>query len=150
MDDSEVGMLVRETIRRCLTRRIEGAPGLIVSPACRRLRKALAGGYHFERYKVSGAAQFKEVPAKDGHSHIVDALQYALMGAGEGRALTRRANLITPAYSVTGDPMSELETARGVPARRVYGPTLDSRQEPLNAAEYIRIYSGRTREDSQT
>ena len=66
------------------------------------LRKALAGGYHYHRLKVSGDARFHDTPAKDEHSHVADALQYALLAGGEGRALTRRRDLIRPAYSLMG------------------------------------------------
>jgi hypothetical protein len=93
-------MLRLESVRRVLSRLVDGIPGIIVSPNCVRLRKALAGGYHYQRLQVSGAARFKDAPAKDEHSHVADALQYALMEGGEARALTRRPGGNRPEYSI--------------------------------------------------
>jgi hypothetical protein len=67
-------MIRLEAVRRVLTRLVDGQPGLLVSPSCVRLRKSLSGGYHFKRLAVSGAARFQDVPAKDEHSHVADAL----------------------------------------------------------------------------
>jgi hypothetical protein len=92
-------MIRLESVRRVLTRLVDGKPGLIVSPNCVRLRKALAGGYHYKRLAVSGSARFQDSPAKDEHSHVADALQYALLEGGEGRALTRRPGLKQFAYA---------------------------------------------------
>lgn len=83
-----------DTVLRCgavdetLTRIIDGEPGLIVHPDCRTLRKALAGGYCFRRLQVSGE-RFADKPEKNMYSHVADALQYLLVGAGEHRALVR-------------------------------------------------------------
>ena len=52
------------------------------------LRKGFAGGYHFRRVKVAGDERFHDVPDKNAYSHPHDALQYALSGGGEVRALT--------------------------------------------------------------
>jgi hypothetical protein len=94
-------MIRLEAVRRVLTRLVDGQPGLIVSPSCVRLRKSLSGGYHFKRLAVSGAARFQDVPDKDEHSHVADALQYALLEGGEGRALTRRVPpKDRPAYAI--------------------------------------------------
>jgi hypothetical protein len=92
-------MLRLEAVRRVLTRLVDGIPGIIVSPDCVRLRKALAGGYHYKRLQVSGSARFQDAPAKDEHSHVADALQYALTEGGEARALTRRPGLKQFAYA---------------------------------------------------
>lgn len=78
-------LLRLEAVRRVLSRLVEGKPGLIVCPNCTHVRKSLAGGYRYRRIHVSGTEKFADVPEKDEHSHIADALQYALLGAGEGR-----------------------------------------------------------------
>lgn len=63
-------------------------PGLLIDPICKTLVTAMSGGYQFKRMRVSGSARYSEVPDKDNpYSHIADALQYMLLGAGEGRAL---------------------------------------------------------------
>jgi len=79
-----------EAVRRVLTRFVDGKPGFIVCPALTTLRKALAGGYHYRRMRVSGSERFHDVPDKNEFSHIADALQYGLLGAGENPRAMRR------------------------------------------------------------
>jgi hypothetical protein len=50
---------------------------------------ACDGGYHYRKLKVAGAEVYSEVPEKDSYSNPADALQYLLLGAGEGRNLVR-------------------------------------------------------------
>jgi len=38
--------------------------------------------------QISGAERYEDKPEKNKYSHIHDALQYAMIGGGEGRALT--------------------------------------------------------------
>jgi len=64
--------------------------GLRISPRCRVLRAACAGGYQFRRMQVAGIERFADQPDKNRHSHIADALQYAVIGGGEGAALLGR------------------------------------------------------------
>ena len=72
-----------------MTRLIEGKPGFMVHRECYRLRKALAGGYHFKRVAIGTQERFKDVPSKNMHSHVADALGYLLLGGGEHRTMTR-------------------------------------------------------------
>ncbi len=61
-----------------------GRPALSISPRCRVLRKGMAGGYCFRRLQVRGDDRFRDAPDKENvYSHVCDALQYALVGAGE-------------------------------------------------------------------
>jgi hypothetical protein len=84
-------LLVRlEAVRQPLSRLIDGAPGLMISPRCVRLRKALAGGYSYKRMRVSGTERFHDIPDKNEFSHVADALQYALLGAGEAFQVFRK------------------------------------------------------------
>jgi hypothetical protein len=78
-----------ESVRRPLSRLIDARPGLVVCPTCVHIRRALGGGYHYRRLRVSGGERFHDLPEKDEHSHVADALQYALLGAGEGQPLKR-------------------------------------------------------------
>lgn len=78
-----------EAARRPLTRLVDGSPGFVLSPACKRLRKALAGGYAYRRIKVSGE-RYEDKPEKNEHSHVADALQYMLAGGGEFRSILQR------------------------------------------------------------
>ena len=42
------------------------------------------GGYQYRRLQVSGE-RYEDKPLKDRYSHIHDAMQYLMLGAGEGR-----------------------------------------------------------------
>lgn len=56
---------------------------LLCGTNCRTLKVACEGGYHFARIK--GTSRHKPEPEKDRYSDIADALQYMMLGAGEGR-----------------------------------------------------------------
>jgi hypothetical protein len=80
----------REAGAAPMLRLIGGKPGLLVDSKCRRLRKSLAGGYHFKRVGISGGTdRFRDAPNKNQHSHVGDAFAYALLGGGEHRKLVR-------------------------------------------------------------
>jgi hypothetical protein len=66
-----------EAVDGPLTRMVDGLPGFVMHPRCLTLRNALAGGYHYRPGTQN--------PVKDAYSHPSDALQYAALGAGEGR-----------------------------------------------------------------
>jgi hypothetical protein len=81
----------REAMAAPMIRFIDKKPGLLVSRKCARLRKALAGGYHFSRIGIgAGQERFKDVPNKNEHSHVGDAYGYLVLGGGEHKRLTRR------------------------------------------------------------
>lgn len=80
----------RESVASCLSRLIDGQPGLLVHPRCSILRKGMAGGYNYKRLQVSGAEKFRDVPDKGAYSHVCEAGQYMLVGAGEAKLLVRR------------------------------------------------------------
>ena len=82
----------REAVAGALGRLIDGKPGLVISPACRMLRKGFQGGYRYRRVKVAGDERYHDEPDKNAFSHVHDALQYALSGGGEARGLTARTN----------------------------------------------------------
>lgn len=69
-----------------LTRMVEGLPAFLLSPECRVLKVGMSGGYHFKR--IGGTSRHKEEPEKDRYSNPADALQYMVLGAGGGRAMT--------------------------------------------------------------
>jgi hypothetical protein len=67
----------------------DGAPRLILCPEhCRTLKVAMAGKYHFRRQKMAGG--YEEKPYKDRYSNIADALQYLMVGEGEGNTMVGR------------------------------------------------------------
>lgn len=77
-----------EAVRRPLLRMLDGVrPGLLISPRCKRLRKALNSGYVYRRTALAGGdGRFENKPVKNQFSHVADALQYLCLMAGEGRA----------------------------------------------------------------
>jgi hypothetical protein len=50
------------------------------------LIRAFEGGYQYRRLQVSGE-RYTDTPNKNKYSHVSDALQYVLLGGGEGRQL---------------------------------------------------------------
>lgn len=81
----------QEAVASLLNRMIDGEPALVIDPKCRVLRKGMGGAYHFRKRPgqgVGGAAYLPE-PVKNFHSHVCEAKQYAILGIGEGRAVTR-------------------------------------------------------------
>jgi hypothetical protein len=87
----------RESVAVCLTRLIDGKPGLLLHPRCTMLRKGMAGGYAYKRLQVSGDQRFRDVPDKNMYSHVCEAAQYMLLGAGEARTLIKRERSINRA-----------------------------------------------------
>ena len=81
----------REACAIPMGRLIDGKPGFMVNRKCQRLRKSLAGGYHFKRVAIgAGQERFKDTPNKNEHSHVGDAVGYCLLGGGEHRRMTVR------------------------------------------------------------
>lgn len=67
--------------------------GIQINPRCLTLRTGLAGGYHYRAIKnVNG--MFTDKPVKNGFSHIVEALENALLGGGEGMGIVRANNVV--------------------------------------------------------
>lgn len=81
---------------------VDGRPGMLVSPKCRRLRKALAGGFCFRRIKVD-AERYTDEPDKNEYSHIAEAAEYAALGEGEGVAALRRADCDDASMQIMAD-----------------------------------------------
>ncbi|MHC1699967.1 MAG: hypothetical protein AB9900_03175 [Humidesulfovibrio sp.] len=80
-------LLRREAVAAALARDIDGLPGLLLSPRCATLRKGMAGAWHYRRLQVAGEARFVDTPDKNSFSHVCEAAQYLMLGAGEGRRL---------------------------------------------------------------
>lgn len=83
-----------EAVEYRLERAPGGKPDILISPFCGRLKLALGGGY---RYQKEGATPMTErKPIKDKHSDIADAMQYAELGEGSGRAMIGREDRPRP------------------------------------------------------
>lgn len=75
-----------EAVNAPLTRLTEKQSGILIDPRCSNLIKGFEGGYHYRRLQVSGE-RYEESPNKNRFSHVHDALQYLMLGGGEGRKL---------------------------------------------------------------
>lgn len=80
----------RESVVRPLMRLIDGLPGMLIDPRCKNLRKAMMGGYCYRRVQVSGSERFMDKADKGPLSHVAEAHQYNILGAGEYQELIRR------------------------------------------------------------
>jgi hypothetical protein len=58
-----------------LNKMYRGEPGLIISPNCHNLRKAMNGGYHYEKEPKTTGEEYKPVPEKNFSSHVADSLE---------------------------------------------------------------------------
>jgi hypothetical protein len=98
----------REAAAAPMQRLVMGKPGLIVNRACKGIRKALAGGYHFKRVAIgAGQERFRDAPNKNEHSHIGDSFGYLMLGGGEYNRMVRKPshgvqNMLKPTV-VTAD-----------------------------------------------
>lgn len=99
----------REAFSKTMRTMIDGEPGLLVHPDCRVLRKGLAGAFCYRRVQIGGTERYRDAPDKNAYSHICEAGEYLLMGAGEGKAVVRRevqqrrAEMAISDYSIFGD-----------------------------------------------
>ena len=82
---NDVGLRI-ESVETALNRMVDGKPGFLLNRSCKSLRKGFLGGYHYRRIQTSGE-RYEDKPNKNKFSHVHDALQYLMLGAGEGRQL---------------------------------------------------------------
>ncbi len=75
-----------ESVSTTLNRMVDGLSGLLIDFRCRNIIKGFEGGYQYRRIQVSGE-RYDDKPEKNHFSHIHDALQYLMLGSGEGRAI---------------------------------------------------------------
>ncbi len=81
-----------EAVRVPLTRTLDdGQPGLLLSPRCKILRKAFNSGYRLRRVAVAGGIRYEDKPEKNEFSHVMEGLQYALLGGGEAHEVLGRS-----------------------------------------------------------
>lgn len=64
---------------------MDGRPRLIILPKAKMIRKGLAGGFCYKRVMTAGDPKYHDEPDKNKYSHYVEALEYALVGEGEGK-----------------------------------------------------------------
>ena len=79
----------RETLGNLLLmNNMMGEPCILISPRCKTLIKGLAGGFKYKRVQVSGDEKYKDEPDKGMYSHVCEAAEYLLLGAGEDSSVT--------------------------------------------------------------
>jgi hypothetical protein len=112
-------------VREALQAMSDGHPRFVLSPTCVKLKAAMNGGY---RYGARTERQNEaEAPLKNSHSHVADALQYLLIGAGEGRMLLQggveppKPRVAPVPASVMARRTGRMGPGRGVMARRMGG-----------------------------
>ena len=89
-----------ESVSAPLGRMIEGLSGFLIDPRCRTLIKGFEGGYQYKRMQVSGE-RYADKPDKNHFSHVHDALQYMMLGSGEGRSLMANLSMQTKPFTAT-------------------------------------------------
>lgn len=80
----------REAVAKCMGQLVDGEPAYLLGPGVPTLRKAMQGGYRYKRIEVSGAERYHDKPDKNGFSHVAEAQQYAMVGAGDAKEVTRK------------------------------------------------------------
>jgi len=95
-------VLRREAVAGTLTRMVDGKPRLMIARDCVKLRAAMSGKYNFRRVAQQGDV-FSDSPNKNEYSHVAEALQYVMLGLGEGgEVVTQRDQRIVRPVVVTG------------------------------------------------
>ena len=79
-----------DAVTHLLMRMYDGRPCFVMSPLVRTLKLAMAGRYHLVR-EEDGELR----PKKDKYSNPADALQYGVLGLGEGARMIGLANAAT-------------------------------------------------------
>lgn len=81
----------REGLRRVLTLSIDRQPAFLLSPRCEKLRAGLSGGFRYRKMQLGGAAErFTDEVEKNAFSHPCEALEYLMLGGGEGAEIHER------------------------------------------------------------
>lgn len=90
----------RQAIADPCSRLIDGKPGLLVHPRCKKLINGLKGKWDFKKLQTSGVEAFSETPSKNEYSHPCEALGYKLLGGGEAQPMkTNRTQAQKQAFS---------------------------------------------------
>jgi len=106
-----------EAVAAALTKMTVHGPGFLISPHCKGLIAGFEGGYQFRQVGGSHGQSYETKPYKNRHSHIHDALQYGVVGAGGWKPMLKmaRENRSVTAPRI-GNPFQRQSTRMG--ARR--------------------------------
>jgi len=75
-----------ETRRSTVETVLERRNGIKFNPSATMAKRGFAGGYHYRKIKGL-AGMYSPHPVKNSYSHIVEAVENALIGGGEGQAM---------------------------------------------------------------
>lgn len=118
-----------EAVDGTMRRLVNGEPALLIHPECRILREACISKYHYRKLKLAGEERFTEEPEKvSPYADIADALQYLLLGGGEGR-VTSDGSGKEPNWPADGSaitPKVPEETQRQQRESRIFDPRTGS------------------------
>lgn len=81
----------REAVAGPLMRLVDGKPGLMINRRCVKLRAGMSGKYNFKRVALRSDV-YADAPSKGEHSHVCEALQYLMLGKGEGQVAVENKN----------------------------------------------------------
>lgn len=84
----------KEGMQYLLKTIIDGVPAIQFHQRVHIMRKGMAGGYHRKRLQVAGDIRYRDVPDKNKFSHVIEALEYDIVSAGEDRNVTVMADRI--------------------------------------------------------
>lgn len=102
----------RDAVGELFLRMADGRPGFLIDSAwCPVLTAALAGQYAYPRMQ-GGGERYADRPLKNRFSHPADALQYLVLGGGEGRALVQKTGAVATARAAGLGGMTRPPPAR--------------------------------------
>ena len=78
----------RDGLAELLQRLDEGVPAIVVSCDCQYLVEGLEGAYHYAK-KRGSQHEYKDKPEKNDHSHVVESLEYLVLGFMLGKHVLR-------------------------------------------------------------
>lgn len=81
-----------EAVRHPLNRLVDGSPGMLISPKCKVIRKGFISGYHYKYLRAGDGEQTQAVPNKNRFSHVMEALQYLVLGGGGHHVVMRKVD----------------------------------------------------------
>jgi hypothetical protein len=95
----------RDAVDELLRRMEDGRPAFLLDTAhCPVLGAAMSGQYAYPRMQVA-FERYADRPMKNRFSHVADALQYLVLGGGEGRMLMQRTGAAAGRERALARPM---------------------------------------------
>lgn len=80
----------RAGLQRVLTLITDRKPAFQLSPRCKMIRAGLAGQFRYRRMQIAREERYADEVDKNAHSHPCEALEYLMLGGGEGAEVHER------------------------------------------------------------